>query len=314
MRGFSWFVCAIVLFSSCSQKQEEVDIFINKKSCENASSYYVEIPITHFSSIQSPCFHLDWEDKTIPVELDLGFSGDLTCPSSLIDCIQSKTPIGIENRYGIRGKKYATNMYVIPHIKIGSVLFLNLTLQSEDKAFLKDSVFVKNGEEPSSKDPGRAGWKLFYNSNLMLDVPHSKMAFADRLETLQTHGYEISEFIQMPLHIERGFIEFYAVTPEGPLRCILDSGSTWNLLNHHKKEQSLDQAIWDAENEVNSPSFKLLDQECGPIVFHQVPIEFPIHIEAILGMDFLRNHVVFLQFSEEKIYVSKREKHRIQED
>lgn len=305
---FLYFFCLLgAFFFSCSRNQglvfQHEDLLV-KQLLQKKDSYFVTAPIKKLSAIQSPCLDVQIGDVTFSMELDLGFRGDLTITSDFISQIKLKNPIGTKTMYGIRSKEYPTALYKIPKVKIGQMIFSKLILEEESKEFLNDSVFVQDGTSPSPRDPGRIGWKLFYNSNLLIDIRESKIAFSDSLDTLKKWGYKIDNFVKTPLLIERGLVEFNANTPDGFLRCTLDTGATWNLLNK-EDGQPIDQAMWDSDNTVRYSFFEISDQNFGETKFHRIPINIPIQIEAILGMEFFREHLVFLDFANQYAYFMK---------
>ncbi len=65
--------------------------------------------------------------------------------------------------------------------------------------------------------------------------------------------------------------------------------------------------IEDEDNTHEFTDFNLGQHNLGPIVFHRIPISLPIHIEAILGMEFFQNHIVFLDFEKQKAYIANKE-------
>ena len=183
--------------------------------------------------------------------------------------------------------------------------FLNPILQQGTGEFIKDSTFIQNGGEPSIRPPGRLGWELFYKVNLLIDIQNSQIAFCDSLDTLQSKGYSVAFFTKTPLLIDRGLVEFQAETSEGTLRCMLDTGTTWNMLNKEvSEEQSIDKAIWDPKSVIDCSVFKIGGKDLGPINFHQIPLKAPIQIDAILGMEFFQQNLVFLDFRQGFAYFS----------
>jgi hypothetical protein len=165
---------------------------------------------------------------------------------------------------------------------------------------------VENGGEPSPSEPGRLGWELFYDVNLLVDIKNSKIAICDSLDTLKKQGYAIETFVRTPLILKQGLVEFEAKTPEGILVCMLDTGSTYNLLDSEVAEgKSIERAIWDSDNFLEYSSFQIDGCDFGPVAFRRFPLRLPIHIEAILGMEFFRDHLVFLDFSEGYVYFAK---------
>ncbi len=273
---------------------------------QTKKTFFVPVPFTKFSSIQSPCVDVNIDGKVFSMELDLGYRGDITFTKESTDLILSKDFICEKPMYGIRGKEYSTNLYRVPKAKIGAMTFSKLVLQEEMQEFVTDSVFVQNGGKPSPREPGRLGWELFYNVNLLVDVTNSLIAFCDSLDTLKNKGYVIEDFIQTPLFLDRGLVEFQVQTLEGVLLCMLDTGATWNMINSEiERGKPIEEEMWKPENSVEYSSFKIEGEEFGPIAFHRMPIKIPIRIEAILGMEFFQNHLVFLDFTGKCAYFSK---------
>jgi len=285
------------LGNACSLKSK-------KDSIAQTQVYYVSVPITQFSSINAPCLEVQIEDHFHTMELDLGFRGDITLENKYLEKI-SPTYIQSKTMYGIRGKAYQTNLYRLPKIRIGDMAFYDSVLQEHNAEFDKDSVFVREGTEPSPAQPGRLGWQLFYPVNLLIDVSKSTIAFCDSLETLKQQGYLIDRFVEVPLLIDRGIIEFIAETPDGSMVCSLDTGSTVNMLNEEIEEENLSQLIWDPQYTLNLDSLKIGSIEFGPIRVHRFPIKLPIRIDVSLGMEFFNENLVFIDFTKKKIYFSK---------
>jgi len=300
-------VCSVVLFFTCScsitHKQSEISkgFFEDKKQAS-----FVSVPIT-FSSFQSPCVNTEIEGKMLLVKLDLGFQGDVTIIKEEIDSIFSKTFIKESPVYGIRGKEYKQKIYHIPEIKIGAKTFSSLILREESRELLKDATFLQNENEPIFREEvGKIGWQLFRNSKLLIDFQNFRIAFFDSLDNLKKEGYSIEAFVKTPLFVDRGLVEFDIVSSVKPLRCVLDTCATWNIINEEIEEgKFLDVAIWEPENIIKYPFFKIEGEDFGPISFHRMPIRMPIHIEAILGVEFFKNYLVILDFSEKFVYFSK---------
>jgi hypothetical protein len=280
----------------------------NNQSIEaQKPTYFVSIPITQFSSFQTPCINVTIEENTFLLKLDLGFQGDMTIAKEAVDLISSKTFLGEKSMYGVRGKEYTKKIYQIPRAKIGAMAFSPPILQEENEQFLKDAEFLQNEENSSLREEkGRLGWELFCNTNLLIDVKNSHIAFFDSLDTLKKEGYAVETFIRSSLFLERGLIELETNTPDGPLRCVLDTGTTWNVLNvDFERDKSIDTAVWEPENILAYLFFNIGGVDFGPTSFHRIPIQTPIRIEAILGIEFFKNHLIVLDFAGRAVYFQK---------
>ncbi len=292
------FICFFLILFSCSKISQ------NKKTEKNnylkKESYFISVPITKFSSINSPCLDVSVNDVLYSVELDLGFRGYLTMYQDLVDQITEKKEAGHRKMYGIRGKEYLNTVYDLEKIKIGDISFLNITLQGEERTFTEDSILQKGDEEAIFRAPGRVGWCLFQNSNLLVDIQGKKLIFCDSLENLQQHGYFQGKWTEVPMLLDQGMVECKANVPQRTLRCMFDTGATVNML-HLEGTQTIDEAIQDPQNIVTYPCFHIGNQDTGEISFISLPIRLPVPIQAILGMEFFSKHNVFLDFANERI-------------
>ncbi|HSW72461.1 MAG TPA: retropepsin-like aspartic protease [Chlamydiales bacterium] len=250
---------------------------------------------------------MEIEGEPLSTMLDLGFRGDVKVVPEFLEKIKKKKWIGSGEKYaGKYGKAYPRDYYGIPKIKIGKVNFYNPILEKENIDSHKDSVFVEGGGEPSPPEPGTLGWHIFGKSNLFLDLQNSLIALCDSVETLDKEGYSKSTFIKIPLHTERGFLECEGLYNDQPLRFVLDSGCTWNLLNT-PAASTLDELIWDPQVIAES-SVAIGERDFGKMEFRKVPIPLPIHVDAVLGMNFLSKHRVFIDFNNGYLYFAPSDK------
>lgn len=305
-----WFLW--ISIASCfafSLSSQEAPYSTTQHTKYSYGSYFIPVPVSKFTQRNLPCLLVQVEDKIFSMELDLGLRGDLSIESSYIDQIPSKKFINTTCMYGIRGKGYQTNLYSIPRIRIGDLSLIQPILQEQSEEFSRDSVIVRDGEVSSPHDPdepGRVGWELFHNVNLLLDLKNSKIAFCDSIDTLEDQGYAIENFVKVPLLIERGLVEIEAQLAGETVRCMLDTGTTWNI-RHTEIEagKTIDQVALKPETILEYPSLKIGNKDFGSIEFLCFPIRLPIHIEAILGMEFFEGHIVFLDFAEKCIFFQK---------
>jgi hypothetical protein len=135
----------------------------------------------------------------------------------------------------------------------------------------------------------------------------------------------VDAFIETPLLLDRNSIEFEAMTETGPIRCILDTGSTGNMLNkdmqggfnnhmifnpdtidQHERLNPLnsDQMQFDIEDICDMPLLKIGGKDFGTVKFRKM--KSPFEIDAIIGMDFLDSKLVFIDFPNRKIYFYKK--------
>lgn len=267
-------------------------------------SYFVPIEVSKFTETALPCVAVDIGGQTFCMELDIGFQGDVSVEDTVLDRVSSKHLLGSKLTYGFRGKQYEVDLYRLPRIEIGAMSFVHPILQVASNAFRQDGKITQPGCISPSHESGRLGWQLFHNVNLFLDLKNAKIAFCDSLNTLKKQRYSIDHFVRVPLFLERGLIELEAQIFENSfVRCVLDTGTTWNILNVVPSEEAIEQKAWDPQNILKSSTCKIGERNFGPVEFRRLPIRIPIQVDAILGMGFLMDHSVFIDFSEKAIYL-----------
>lgn len=276
---------------------------LNKKvKSPKKATYCVSVPISNFTSTNLPCINVVIEDKTYLLCLDLGFTGNVSINSEVIEQINNKTFKKNKTMYGWMGKKYERNVYEIPKIGIGSITFKNLLLHEENADFRRDStIIIPEGKEPSfSPESGKIGWTLLNHTNVFLDLGNSIIDFCDSFETLEKKGCSKNAFAKAPLLLDRNLLEIEILTSNGLMRCLLDTGCTWNILHVEADESPEKMAINpDCISEINE--IWVEHKNLGPLTFRQLPIKIPI--QAILGMDFFMAHQVFIDFANKQVYI-----------
>lgn len=253
------------------------------------NTFFIPTSITHFSESGIPMLSVQIENESVFAKLDLGFKGDLSLPAPTLARIQNKIPSGTARYYGAQGKSYSHNLYESPNFSIGKMMFSHATLREESMDFFQDSIVVWEAAAPPQIAP-RLGWELFYNTNLFLDFQNSTVAFCDSFATLKTHIP--GNFVKVPIHLDRGILEIDVQTDRGPLRCFLDTGTTWNLFNSPTQEV------------VSSP-LKIGDQDFGIHPFHSFSLKFPFQVDALLGAEFFKTCRVFIDFRNRQAYFSR---------
>lgn len=295
-----FYLLIILLFSGCTIAKPLAKSEEERHIQKSSNSYFCSIPLARFSPSNLPCILVKTEGRTILVLLDSGFRGILSFSDNLLETIQEKTFLYKRTIWGFGGKKYTNNVYQIPYVKMGEIVFSEPSVEGESEEFRKNSCIRRPAKGYSFAEGGKVGWEMFTSVNLFLDLANEKIAICDSLETLEDEGYSVDSFVSVPLWTERGFVEFEVETSRGPLRCVLDSGCTWNVLRS-------DNLVYDPADRIDDPVLRIGGKDFQPQGFCSLPIQLPIAVEAILGMEFLEDHVVFIEFTAGKIHISKKQ-------
>ena len=290
----------------------------------NQQSYFIPIKITKFHA-DIPYMEIKINNVINEVSVDLGSGNIVALPAECLQQIDNKSHVGSSSHYGIRGKKYQCDRYLVPKVDIGKLSLYNVEITvSNPELIEKEGCIVSDPETSSPDNVGTVGWKLFSKVNLLLDCEKSLLAFCDGWETLKKQGYSLEDFVGVPFVLDKDFIEFEAITADGPLHCIIDTGCTHNILNKDLKGDSNEHMILNPENinKMNfnpentdkmvfnsdaiyeAPTFIIGKGDFGPVTFDQ--IKMPYQLDAFLGMEFLYSRPIFIDFLNHRIYFSKK--------
>lgn len=289
-KQFHWILLSLLFFfGGCNPPKE--------KKTDNVA-FFLEADISKYTQKGIPCVNAKIEDAEISVELDLGFSGCLNTSAMLMNRLKNKEYSHVRPIYGIRGKKYDQNVHYIKQLGIGQIHFSG-KLFAEDgysEIFHRDAVI--SGTPSSLENDGKIGWYLFASSGLLMDLKKGKIACADSLETVKKHGYFQDSYGTSPLSLERDLVEINIANSQRSMRCVLDTGASHTIL--HREVEIFDPNLVEIQSDFSLGKYKL-----NPLAFRPYPIRLPISIDAILGMDFFMDHIVFLDFKNSTIYIQR---------
>lgn len=277
----------------------------------SGDQYFAHIPIAHFSTSNLPYLEVEIEKQRFLLLLDLGYSRYVSLHENLVKKLQQKTFLKVVKNRGFRGIEYGKNYYKIPKIKIGPLSINHIGLEEECSKQQQNSILYEKKSFfsfNSRNNDGKLGWQAFKNTVLLLDLGNECIKICSSIETFKTE-YSLENFTQIPLSTDQNLVEFETTTTSGSLRCFLDTGCTVNMINKEPPDGvSLEKAFLDENNTVKFTEFKIGDKDFGETSFHALPIRLPIKVEAVIGMEFLMNHQVLIDFKNEYIYFSKNPK------
>src|ERR1700722_5067749 len=229
----SFFILFSIPFGLFTHIQERIK---QNKHANRDGPYFQLFNITRFSYGGLPCINIEIEDEQIEAEIDLGSNAGLRLASDTLGKIKRKKFVHMSTSMGARGKKYQSNCYEIPEIKLGRAKLSRLQADELNVEFQKDALVNPEEADLSVFNSSKIGCTFFCFFNLYMDCKQSTIAIADSIETLQENGC-LLDYIEIPLVvIGWEHIGFEATTESGPLLCMLDTGCTFNLLNLQEGE------------------------------------------------------------------------------
>lgn len=258
------------------------------------SHYFNLVPIDRFSNSKIPCIPIEIGHLKLSLEVDSGFQGQLWLQHRFMDQLKNKSFHEEIWSCGVKGVPYKSIIFTVPDAKIGNLVIKNPLLKEHSEIFEQDGLIIKdNSEKPLYEKMGRVGWDLFKEHNLLIDIPNLKIGCCDSFKTLQKNGYSSYSFLRTPLLDNFSSISIQAFSQSKTLNCIIDTGTTGSVWN--AAEQG---------NFMHLESLQIGDHDFGPLEVLPFPIKLPNPPDLILGMNFLSNHIVFIDFKERCAYIS----------
>lgn len=288
------------LILSFLQKEENLKV-VGK---DQNPIFYEKISSVYFQDSSLPCLKVKIEEKYFPVLLDIGFQGTVSLRERDFKQIGEKSYKETASMYGFRGNLHKQEIYKIPKINIGDLTFHNPTLAKANPLLL-DEGNIFEGSLP--EDTGLIGLLLFKNTALYLDLCNSHVAICDSISTFEDKEGPLDAFTKIPLLSTSKFVEFSVMTEEGLLQCLLDSGATSNFIHRENyPDPTFEELLLNRRPHVHFSKFKIEGRDFGPTSFFPLQMKMPSQVQAILGMEFLLQHRVLIDFKNRHIYLASR--------
>lgn len=249
-----------------------------------------------------PCLQAEIEGIPFSAKLDLGYDGVLSLPKHLIEQLMHKCDAGTALYRSIKGNIHEIPVFTIPKLYIGDLALSNLPAEESLLEFEQDTNLGPNTDFDPSDITARIGWRAFLGAIVLIDLHNSIAICCDSLETLQDEGYLLEKFASINLLPCKGLIEFEANINHRRIKCLLDTGSTLNLI-HTPTDLDKEHEFAKIDLAHPLPPVELYagKQHLGSCVFHET--QLPFEIEAILGVDFFKTQIVCIDFINQKLHL-----------
>lgn len=237
-----------------------------------------------YNSHQLPLVDIEIAKKGYRVVVDLGASRPLSLQGKDLEALP-KMRYGTSCCINFWGDIQEEPSYLISAVKLGSLIF---------------DDFVVTKKEASE---GYLGWFFLKKVNVLLDHVRSMLYVSNDKAELLKEGYDLSAMIKVPLIKSKGLV-VEVMTDFGRRKVMIDTGSTINVL----KSVDIDSPATPKESfgmpERATSHFLLNGYDFGPLTFHLCDFAFTT-VDGIMGMAFLKNHVVYIDYDAGFIYFQK---------
>lgn len=283
-------------------------LVIGIKGLLREKAYHINIPI-RFGSAGIPLLEVEIQDKKYSIEMDLGSKFQLSLNREIINQLNKK-PYGTLVRKDIKGRAYEVSTYRIRSVQIEDISFSNVKIGEENDDFIGNATFWVNPDrDPKDFDRGfgTIGRPLLTKRNLLLDFQRSLFFMTNDQKKLKKEGYELEELEKIPLETGKRGAILLVTTDFGKLRLVIDTGSTASLVRTSflPREQSIAGKKYDLPF-VTTSEFVIGKKDFGPMNLCLMDITPELHeFDGILGMDFLKRHIIYLDYAKKTAYFGK---------
>lgn len=278
------------------------------------NTYHFHIPITLDKS-NIPETLVEIQGKKYSLAIDLGDKFALSLNKHALKKLQKKPHDSLQNRDAI-GKSYETSAYVLSKIKLGDLIFDDVVVAEVNEEFVKNTILwadTDNLEELLNDRFGTIGRALLEKLNLLLDVQNSSFFASNDIKKLKENGYDLNQLVQISFEIGRTGVILPVKTEMGLIRLSIDTGSTVSLVR-----SSIFQGIGIKNEKHGFPiyttsMFEIGSKNFGSMNLYLFDITPELHeIDGVLGMDFVKNHVIYIDYKDKVLYIGN-SKPRIQD-
>lgn len=273
----------------------------------SSTTYFESFPV-QFSSLNHPMIDVEIEESSFPLLFDSGAAFQMSMQKELLENLQ-KNPCGKQICLNLKGEQSENLRFALPQVKLNSLIFENVVTLANT---YDRGVTFWEVEKPSSslKSKGYIGLKLIKERNWLIDLRHSVIMASNSPKELRKRGYDLDHFWEVPFKLERLGIFFPVLTDIGTLHLLLDTCCTCSLINglHFSEEKNASETTCHGMPVFNSKKFMLNDYDFGEQSLNFFDItdkkEFS-NVDGVIGVDFLKKHAVYLDFSKNVAYIEK---------
>lgn len=265
-------------------------------------SYYFCIPVQIDDRWENPFIQLDIGKKSYQVKLDLGAEFSSLYPQDLSEI--DKKPCGRHCIIGIRGSRHDGALYEVFGAKIHDLQVPKMKIVEETRDFTINAVI--SGDSANCIHSGRVGREVFNGKNFLLDFISSKVILCKDFKDLAKDGYDLESFVKVPFEMNRMGICLRAQTDVGEQILLLDTCSTYCFLRPPLGKDNRAIESFKTSSNWRSQKFIIGDFEFGPMNFSLFELTpFFDMIDGSLGMDFLKQHAIYIDSEKSIAYIQK---------
>lgn len=269
-------------------------------------SQSIHIPLT-FTPSGTPVLLASIEGEKVLLQLDLGSKCQLSLRKDILESIKDKRPYEAVQWRDAKGNSYESPSYLIPRVKIGELSLTNIIARQElDVYRINTTLWNDNKDEVDSTHRylGRIGRPLLEKANILLDFRNSMIIVCKNAHQIKKLGFSLSDMIPVPFEGGAKGIIIKADTDAGLLRLALDTGTTITLVRASCLQNQKCAIEERGFSVFTTQKFFIGNNDFGNKNLFLYDITSELNdIDGVLGMDFLKNHVIYIDYEDKMIYI-----------
>lgn len=270
---------------------------------------FARIPVKFTSSL-TPYAEIEIEKKKYYLIVDSGSDSELGIKTEVLEKIGKKF-LGKTHWYDVKGNEYESSRYQIPKMKIGNVQINNAKAHD---GYTDEAGHIwgkkKYAEDEISGTIGRS--LLGISRLLLLDLNNSAFfIFRKRedLKHLRKEGYLLENLVELPFDGAKNRVVFLVDTDVGQERFLLDTGASYSVIRPTFISEEEREAMRENKLTISLPKFVIAGHDFGEMDFYAYEFSEKFEgVDGVLGMDFCKKHVIYLDFKENKALIGPVEK------
>jgi hypothetical protein len=268
-------------------------------------TYYIPIP-TKLSIGNIPLIEVDIQDTKYSLKMDLGSKFQLSLSKCILNQLNKKNAGMLLSR-DMLGNAYETPAYLIPKIKIGDFSYVDILANEESDDFVLNTIFwmdTNKSKDPFEDQTGTIGRGLLEKRNLLLDFYNSIVFISNDIKRLKKAGYHLEDFKKCFFDIGRTGLILTINTDMGEIRFSLDTGSTVSFIRPSFAPNFTSERKKYGLLFITTSIFEIAGKDFGNMNLYLQNITPELNeIDGILGMDFLKNHIVYIDYKDKVVYI-----------
>lgn len=251
---------------------------------------------------------MEMENQILPIGIDLGASQDLFINLDMVAL--NKQPHGTERWMDVQGGKHCSPYYTLKQVKLQSLIFNKAKVigkQSNDLPILWSNL----SKEEKASFPisnGSMGRGLLVKKNWLFDLSKSIIIASNSHKKLKSDGYDLATFIKVPIVVSGNGVELEINTDIGKLNLVLDTGASYTLIRDTILPTEQCKSIKHGFPMLTSQKFIIGGYNFGDQNLHFFSISDDpklSHLVGLLGMDFFKAHILYLDFQNSTLYIKR---------